>query len=142
MELLIDEQIITGHKTEKLKKTYKELIQEVIDCLINNGVPIPEIDNILVTAVKMSDRWKMREYLLTRQNRCQICGKGGELEMHHIKPQSSRPDLKYNLNNILLLCNDCHDVIHKNHIESKAPQVLKRILHNVKDEAPSHMEGK
>jgi 5-methylcytosine-specific restriction endonuclease McrA len=81
----------------------------------------------------MSDRWKMREYLLSKQDKCKICGNKKSLEMHHLKGQSSHPELKYDLNNIMILCTDCHDVVHGNHVEIKAKGILKRVMNNLKE---------
>jgi 5-methylcytosine-specific restriction endonuclease McrA len=40
---------------------------------------------------------------------CQECGTvGGKLEVHHLKPLSSFPELATKLSNGQTLCNDCH----------------------------------
>ena len=45
---------------------------------------------------------------------CQRCGKrGGKLEAHHIKPWAQFPELRYDLQNGIALCHECHKEIHK-----------------------------
>ena len=45
---------------------------------------------------------------------CQVCGKkGGCLEVHHIKPFSSFPELWFDIDNGLTVCRKCHIKIHK-----------------------------
>lgn len=45
---------------------------------------------------------------------CQHCGKvGGNINAHHIKPFSVYPELRFDVNNGVTLCKDCHIQIHK-----------------------------
>lgn len=45
---------------------------------------------------------------------CQHCGdnRGGNLHAHHIKTWADCPDLRFELNNGLTLCIDCHERVH------------------------------
>lgn len=44
---------------------------------------------------------------------CCICHKkGGELNSHHIKSWKEYPDVRYNLDNGITLCTDCHRWVH------------------------------
>lgn len=47
---------------------------------------------------------------------CELCGKHltqADSELHHIKPLSLYPQLKYEPNNLMLLCHDCHVGLHR-----------------------------
>lgn len=56
---------------------------------------------------------KWREEIFKRNNWiCQKCGSKENLEAHHIKEWSEYPELRYNKDNGLTLCKDCHIKIH------------------------------
>ena len=67
--------------------------------------------------------WNVREYVLCRdQHCCQWClGKAKDkiLNVHHIESRKTggdRPD------NLITLCQSCHDLIHRTHQEDKIPR--------------------
>lgn len=52
-----------------------------------------------------------RKQILHRDNyTCQVCGfrEPEIMEVDHIKPKSKFPELKYELNNLITLCPNCH----------------------------------
>lgn len=55
-------------------------------------------------------RWRaLRAEILERDNyRCRSCGCGGRLEVDHIKPVRTHPELSYEPTNLQALCPGCH----------------------------------
>jgi len=49
-----------------------------------------------------------RKILLIRDGRCQKCGATKKLVVSHCFGKKTYPNLRHDLNNLLLLCNDCH----------------------------------
>lgn len=50
-----------------------------------------------------------RTLVLRRDGRkCVLCGSSERLEVDHIKPFSTFPDLRYTLSNGRVLCHECH----------------------------------
>jgi len=66
--------------------------------------------------IKSSVRYKLwREIIFERDNwTCQICNKRGFLiHAHHINNFSDYPNLRFDLNNGITLCTNCHRKFHK-----------------------------
>lgn len=63
--------------------------------------------------IRGSERWKQLAKMYKRRNPlCQYCRKHPAEEVHHIVPLAENPDLGYNVDNLIALCVDCHDIIH------------------------------
>ena len=60
--------------------------------------------------VTRTKRWKvLRMEILERDGfRCRSCGCGGRLEVDHIKPVRTHPNLGYEPSNLQALCPSCH----------------------------------
>jgi len=61
-------------------------------------------------AIIRSPRWKSLRYLAKRRDgwKCVSCGASGRLEVDHIKPVRTHPDLAFDLENLQSLCTSCH----------------------------------
>ena len=59
----------------------------------------------LIGAGSRSGQWpKVRTYFLKENPTCAVCGGNKTLEVHHIKPFHTNPDLELDLNNLITLC--------------------------------------
>lgn len=72
------------------------------------GKPISKIGK----RTKEYNEWRINvaiPYLdKTYGHKCNNCGATGALDIDHIKPRGSNPQLKMQLNNIQYLCRSCH----------------------------------
>ncbi len=59
--------------------------------------------------------------LKTANNTCEICGKSAQVVHHRTYPANFKDD---NLDNLQVLCKDCHYKIHKKQIEHKKKEAL------------------
>lgn len=67
-----------------------------------------------------SQEVRLRDYY-----RCRRCGKQDyKNHAHHIAPRSRRPDLRFDLDNGITVCMDCHNWIHSHPIEAEAVGLL------------------
>lgn len=63
--------------------------------------------NDLIRKSKEYLEWKAQVFI--RDNRlCIVCGSGDKIEADHIKPFSTYPELRFDVNNGRTLCNNCH----------------------------------
>lgn len=66
------------------------------------------------------DWYHVRNQCFERDNYvCQISGKKGELEVHHITPRWADQSKIFDINNLITLHNSIHRLIHKNNLEEK-----------------------
>jgi len=54
--------------------------------------------------------WRLKVYKRDRY-KCQLCGRMGNVNAHHIKRKIDFPDLTYRLDNGITLCTQCHYTI-------------------------------
>lgn len=62
---------------------------------------------------------------------CQCCGCGKDLRAHHILNFSDHVSLRYDVENGITLCKDCHDVYYKGSFHNK---------YNTKNNTPTQLE--
>jgi len=71
--------------------------------------------NIVRELDRNSKRYKIwrKEVFLRDCYTCQSCGiKGGDMHAHHLKTWKNHEDARFDINNGVCLCVDCHMVIH------------------------------
>jgi len=116
-----------------LKKTIEDNDYEMISIaicneLIKHGFPVDKIDNLMIQILKLPTHYKFKSYILEKEKenaKCQVCGSNENLTIHHIKPVAKFPDLLYNEENVCLLCDTCHKLIHLDGNTSKVKKKLK-----------------
>lgn len=65
-----------------------------------------------------SGKWKKKRAAILRRDKylCQECRKYGRrveaVTVHHIKHADTNPELVYDSNNLVSLCNTCHNKMH------------------------------
>lgn len=107
---------------KKIKQQRHLLAQEIVTGLLRSRIPLKQIDNILLCALNFTEATKaignvesFKKQAEKRNNgTCSLCGSNKNLEMHHIKPKFVYPELKYELDNIMFLCHECHRTLHDN----------------------------
>jgi 5-methylcytosine-specific restriction endonuclease McrA len=76
-------------------------------------------------------RFVMNEMIHDRDgNKCLNCGvKSDMVQKHHVRPLREFSNLRYDLNNIVTLCSDCHRLAHdiKNYEEQYARYITNKI---------------
>jgi hypothetical protein len=106
------------HRLLPISRTTIEVAQFDLQKLNN-----PDIEGEAYQEGPQLGFWNVREYVLFRDNhQCQWCqGKSKDrvLNVHHIESRKTggdRPD------NLITLCETCHDLIHRTHQESQVKQ--------------------
>jgi hypothetical protein len=74
----------------------------------NKGLGTKSSENEKARKVKLARDW--RKSIFERDDyTCKECGvRGGTLNAHHIKPFAIYPELRYELDNGITLCEECH----------------------------------
>lgn len=74
-------------------------------------------------AVLRSKRWPALRLQAKRRDgfHCRECGAAGDLEVDHIKPVRTHPELAFDLSNLQTLCVSCHS--RKTRIECGFPEL-------------------
>lgn len=58
-------------------------------------------------------RWR-KQVLAKCGKKCQMCGSTENIEVHHIVPIAENKDLRYAVDNGMVLCRKCHKEVHRN----------------------------
>jgi len=66
-----------------------------------------------------SEYRKWKKAVLLRDNlTCQVCGSKKKLQAHHINSGSYFPELRYDVDNGITLCRNCHSHFHNDYKKS------------------------
>ena len=66
--------------------------------------------------------------VMERDKRCRLCGRWDGLQLHHILYRSERKDLIDEPKNCIMLCHQCHAVVHSN--KHKYQPMLQKMIDN------------
>lgn len=59
-------------------------------------------------------KWALKKSEVLRRDKfyCQICCESNSLEVHHILPKSTHPELTFDDENLITICKECHKKMH------------------------------
>lgn len=61
--------------------------------------------------------WRqLRRIVIARDEVCVSCGSSTSRHLHHVKPWATYPDLRFDPENVVLLCRPCHHDIHRKEV--------------------------
>lgn len=88
--------------------------------------PIKKVSNKRITVTQ-----ETYNKVMQRDNyKCRLCGTSLNLHLHHIDGRGK--DLTNNIDNCIMLCENCHlNVVHKN--QKKYRPILKEMIRNIKE---------
>jgi len=78
---------------------------------------------------RRTNKSKLRSWASSIKRRdkfCKLCGSDDNLQSHHIKSYKENKDLRFNLENGILLCGTCHSLQHENDNKPVIQLILKR----------------
>jgi len=106
--MLTIKEVVQGNDDEKLAIA-------ICNELIKHNFPVDKIDDLMIQILRFPNHYKFKNYILEKFDhkvKCEICGVKKNLELHHLKPVATFPELKYDEKNICLLCPVCHSLTH------------------------------
>lgn len=107
---------ILDYYAKSSNATTENLVNLINNTLLANGLKIKDIDQIMLKNIKLGYKHKLRNFFKNNKYidyKCVLCGcEDQKLQMHHIKNVSGYPELKFDVNNIILVCGTCHKIVH------------------------------
>lgn len=106
----ITEYSLYGNIPENLTKEVKSLFILIKNKLDKSNASYWNFED------RRSSKYKYwKKSVLERDNYiCQECGSKSNLVAHHIKPFSIHKDARFDINNGITLCQNCHEEVHRN----------------------------
>lgn len=95
-----------------LSNLHAEVINEEIIVWNGNIHPLDKKRDKLDRRCKQYIEWR-KEVLKRDEYKCTKCNNKKRLEAHHIKKFSKYKELRFELDNGITLCKECHKVIHR-----------------------------
>ena len=90
----------------------RNIADTIIFDLMDNGIDVQDVDKIVLEVLRKKDDIKFKQWIIhQRSNKCFLCGSRKNIELHHIKPVVNYPELKYDVDNVVLLCCACHQAV-------------------------------
>ncbi len=81
--------------------------------------------NDFFSKLRSSVRWQnLRFSVLSEKPICEICGKTGACEAHHIIEAHIDPDLFFERSNLAAVCEECHKKVHAAYRRGIEPKIL------------------
>ena len=109
------EQIVDKQLRRMTRPGYALCINLQADIMNEDGIFLTEIPRV------SQELTEWRKQVFERdQYKCVECGQKGTLQAHHIKEWADYPDLRYEIDNGITLCRECHS--------KKHPKLTKLIL--------------
>lgn len=109
---------------------YKRYIISLLECkscsnlIYKTNKPIKKVSNKRVTVTEETYNKVMQR----DKYKCRLCGTSLNLHLHHIDGRGK--DLTNNVDNCIILCENCHlNIVHKN--QKKYRPILKEMIKNV-----------
>lgn len=101
--------------SEKVEECIAALQKISLVSLQDNSIIIRDINIDPYRNRECKEYSEWRNFVFKRDNyTCQHCRKiGVKLNAHHIKPWALYPKLRFNVDNGITLCEDCHKKLHK-----------------------------
>lgn len=132
-----------GYK--KVRESQSTLQGRIKSSCRQRGIPLDEFDGFSTTEQHMArnntyyKEWVRKVF--DRDNyTCQCCGKrGSNLNAHHLYNFSDYPDLRYDINNGITLCEACHLIKYPNSFHSlygekdNTPEQIREFIQNYKN---------
>lgn len=105
----------------KYKKLVKKIAYDVANFIDENVVTKDDYNEQL-----KDERWKKLRYdVFSRYGKeCVLCGKKTKLQVHHLKYIKGRKAWEYDVSDLIPLCKDCHEKVHKDKNHHFYPKFL------------------
>ncbi len=82
--------------------------------------------------IRGSVRWQKTRRVFVRENPiCQYCLTSPTYCPHHIEPVAEKPNLSFVWENLIAVCQECHDEIHQRMLNGEATEVKKELKEKI-----------